>query len=120
VSADTLPPAAIADTLPPPAGDELPSPRASAPAMLATAQIRMLQLPVSTIEALLRIVDFLGQPNRGVRIDALPTGAVDVTLLDRAECVEEMLLGYHLDHHGDVGAATAKAFEMLTSRQERQ
>jgi hypothetical protein len=70
---DTLPPAAIADTLPPP-GDELPSPRASMPPMLEPAHLAVLQLPIAEIEALLRVRGFLNVAGRGVRLDSTPTG----------------------------------------------
>ena len=74
MSSDTLPPAAVADTLPPPAGDALPSPRASMPPMLEQTHLAVLQLPIAEIEALLRVRGFLNVAGRGVRLDSTPTG----------------------------------------------
>jgi hypothetical protein len=107
---DTLPPAATADTLPPPAGDELPSPRASVPPMLTEAHVRILQLPIETIEALLQVIAFLKTPGRGARFDALPSGAIDVMLAGGYGSPEaELSLGYDVSKGPDVETALGTA-----------
>jgi hypothetical protein len=106
---EVLPRAETSDTLPPPAGDELPSPRASVPPMLTEAHVRILQLPIETIEALLQVIAFLKTPGRGARFDALPSGAIDVMLAGGLGADDELQLGYHVSKAADVEVALGEA-----------